>query len=227
MRLRWVILIAVFTVPVLPNQNKSHPGQTKAPWRLSLEERVALRTNPALARQRARDTRHIATNETAATNESQEWVDQFDGKTHPELFLPHEVFDELISMAFLSSPHSRYVIRRGLAPEVRRHGLPDDFWEQLESISSTFTADSQSVKDLLEGDRQRHASDQVNPQAALAAGHASVCRSRAAALTAARQTFGPERFDRFLYEVIATNMFMASDRLVPAEVLRSGEDGCR
>ncbi len=226
MRMRWVILIAVFTVPVLPNQSKSHPSQIKAPWRLSLEERVALRTNPSLARERARRVRGTATEGAAAAYEPQELADDFDGKTHPELFLPHEVFDELISMAFLSSPHGRYVLQTGLAPEVRRHGLPQDFWEQLESISSTFTAESQSVRDLLAAVQQRH-NDQVDPQAALAAGHTAVCRSRAAALAAARETFGRERFDRFLYEVVAANMFMTSDRLVSAEVLRSGEDGCR
>ena len=193
---------------------------------MSLEERVALRTNPSLARERVR-LRQAATDGEATTDESQQWADDFDGKTHPELFLPHEVFDELISLAFLSSSHSRFVIQTGFMPEVRRHGLPHDFWERLESISAEFTAEAQSVRDLLDAGRQRHAGDEVSREAALATKHAARCRSRAAALAAARHAFGPERFDRFLYDVIATKMFMASDRLVSAEVLRRNEDGCR
>ena len=225
MRSPWVILVAVFTVPILPNPSKPLPTQTRAPWQLSLEERVALRTNPSLARERVR-LRQTATESEATSHESQQWADDFDGKTHPELFLPHEVFDELIKMAFLGSSHSRFVVQTGFMREVRRHELPHDFWEQLESISAEFAAEAQSVRDLL-ASRPRHAGDEVAREAALATKHAAVCRSRAAALAAARNAFGPERFDRFLYEVIATKMFMASDTLVATEVLRRNEDGCR
>ena len=54
-----------------------------------------------------------------------------------------------------------------------------------------------------------------------------VCRSRAEALAAARKAFGRERFDHFLYEYVAINMFEITDRLPTAEQLRQWEGGCR
>jgi hypothetical protein len=57
--------------------------------------------------------------------------------------------------------------------------------------------------------------------------HGDACRSRADALAAARKEFGRERFDRFLYEVIAVHMFLAADRLPDPEILRQAELGCR
>jgi hypothetical protein len=179
MRLLGLFVMIVAVGPVVAEQPKPS-------WRFSLEERVALRTNPALAQERVRRMRHDANRE-VATDTTQEWVDHFDGRTHPELFMPHEVFDKLIKMAFLGSTEIRQVIHGGLTPEIRQHGLPPDFWARLEAISSVHVADYRSVL-------ERHDDRGIGMEGVLAHRHEALCRSRVEALAAAREAFGAERF---------------------------------
>lgn len=90
-----VVLAVIATVPLIAQQ-------TSQPWRMTLEERIALRTDPQLARERVRRAmgaqKSIAP---AATPRARLAADQFDGKSHPELFLPHEVFRSLMTLSFL------------------------------------------------------------------------------------------------------------------------------
>jgi hypothetical protein len=146
----------------------------KPAWLYTDEERIALRTRPNALR--------------------------FDGATHPEFFLPHEVFRSLIQLAFRGAGDSSERFRKGMQPEVDRLGLPADFWERLRVTSIDYVA---------------------------AAGSEDECRSRADALAASRGEFGEERFDRFLYEVIAVHKFHSADELPDPEVLRRVVRGCR
>ena len=135
------LLAVVAAVPVLGESGKP-------PWTLTLEERIALRTNANLAHERVRRGQQGRSATASSANPAaRPWVDTFDGKTHPELFLPYEVFDQLIELAFLSSPRTGQVVRNGFTPEVRRHGLPDDFWPRLQSLSTLYIADSWAVRD--------------------------------------------------------------------------------
>jgi hypothetical protein len=87
------------------------------PWTLTLEERIALRTNPELARLRTGSAIRSQSSNAAPSNSGLKTiVDDFDVKTHPELFLPHELFRELIGLAFLSPPRFSQVIREDLMP---------------------------------------------------------------------------------------------------------------
>ncbi|HEX7155314.1 MAG TPA: hypothetical protein VF618_27860 [Thermoanaerobaculia bacterium] len=197
----------------------------KPAWEWTLEERIAVRTNGERARERVRyRDRTRTTAAPAAGSETRATVDAFSGKTHPELFLPHEVFGELVDIAFITDTTGP-LIRKGLMPEVRQHGLPADFWLRLESISAPYLADIRAVRILITTARADQ-SDNVRHETAVATRHADLCRSRAAALKAARNEFGPERLDRFMYEVIAVNMFISSDLLSSAELLRHIEGGC-
>ena len=203
-------------------------AQTSKSWLLSLEERIALRTNPELARQRLHDRGQMRVSATSLGNPAAvPFVDSFDGRTHPELFLPHEVFGELIKLAFSESSRTGQVVREGFVPAVKRHGLPPDFWSQLQSVSAVYIADLLAVNDIRAGARQKSGPARERGEKALALRSRDLCRSRAEALTAARTTFGRERFDRFLYEVIAVNEFYAADRLPDPRVLRNAEEGCR
>jgi len=196
------------------------------PWTLTLEERIALRTNPELARQRTAIRSQTA--DGASVNSGlKSIVDDFDGKTHPELFLPHELFRELIGLAFLSPPRFSQVIREDLMPQVRQHGLPSDFWQRLQSLSAGNAADMRAVDDLNERIRQQGGRARERAQQALPFKNADACRSRAEALAAARNEFGRDAFDSFLYDVIAANMHHVADRLPEPELLRQAERGCR
>jgi len=197
-------------------------------WAWTLEERIAARTDAAAARERVRGAaRGKAAANSTPDPELSPTVDSFDGKGHPELFLPHEVFRTLIAQAFLGSSRGRELFRRGLRPEVQRHGLPADFWERLESLSAVYVADTFAEIDLGDGLRERSGADRARAAQALALKQSDACRSRAAAIDAARKQFGAERFDRFLYEVVAVNMFHVADRLPDPELLRQHARGCR
>lgn len=198
------------------------PGE---PWALTVEERIALRTNPDLARERVRGGRRIQASSSASV--STPLADAFDGRSHPELFLPHQVFDELIKLAYTGDVRTSQLVRDGLTPDVRQHGLPADFWERLRATSSVYVADVHAQRDLNASIRQQQGTARKRAQQALALKQRDACRSRATAFAAARAQFGRERFDRFLYEVIAVKMFSMADKLPDAALLRQAEEGCR
>lgn len=216
-----LLLAVIATLPLIAQSPKE-------PWTLTLEERIALRTNPELARERVRrdSGRRVQTFSTPSSERSPT-VDAFDGKTHPELFLPHQVFDELVNLAFLGTPQMGQGVRKGRMPEVKRHGLPPDFWERLQSVSAIFIADSWAERDIGQGLHKLSGRARKRVEEALTLRQTDVCRSRADALAAARNEFGRERFDRFLYEVVAVHMFSVADRLPDPELFRQAAEGCR
>lgn len=220
--MRTVMVLAAFAAAVT-----AVPQAPREPWKLTLDARIALRTNAVLARERVRQTARRQPSSASSENQPMPWVDKFNGQTHPELFLPYQVFDQLMRLAFLSDPQSAHVVRQGFVRDVKRHGLPSDFWERLRAVSSIFIGDVLARRDLAGSLRQQDGPARGRLEEALELKHNDICRSRADALAAARREFGPERFDRFLYEVIATNMFHAADRLPDPKLLRQLESGCR
>jgi len=193
------------------------PKTERRAWEWTVDQRIALRTDPVAASERvsaSRKSLKIGTNQANAQNAR----DRFSGTTHPELFLPTEVFDELMKLAFLLKPRVNDAFRQEMAPIVAEYGLPKDFWERLRNVSAIYIADANRAHDLPErNDFDR----EFNRNYAL------LCRSRVDALTKARQEFGAERFDRFLYEAIARNMFNTSFGPEDAHALRQMEAGCR
>lgn len=197
----------------------------KKPWMFTLEERIALRTDPVAMRERARKHEETLRSPTPA-HERGVAVDAFDGRTNPELFLPHEVFRTLMSMAFVGPSRNGASFRQGFMPEVGRHGLPIDFWERLEKVTAVYITDARTEVDLLEPATQATERGR-KAREALRIKQKDLCASRAAALDAARKEFGQERFDRFLYEAIAPNMFRVEDRVADPQVLGWVAGGCR
>jgi len=194
------------------------------PWELSVDERIALRANAELAAERAGVARQL---QATAKTKSSAWVDDFNGKTHPELFLPHEVFRELVELVYTGPPRANQIIYDGFMPDVKRHGLPPDFWERLQVITAAYVSDIHAVRDNLHSLRGQSGRARERTQAILKLKNADECRSRADALAAARKEFGSERFDRFMYEVIVAGMFHSEDRVADAAILRRMEGGCR
>jgi hypothetical protein len=198
----------------------------KPAWQFTDDERIALRTDTALARQRVAERRQgrTATSIHAPSAEGQQMADSFDG-THRELFMPSEVFDDFVHMAF--EPASRDAFRHFSAAALRNAGLPTDFWQRLDAIVAFHVADVRAERDLLLSRSKASGPGRERVVKALELKRMDVCRSRADALAAARKAFGRERFDRFLYEYVAINMFQVSDRLPAADQLRRWEGGCR
>lgn len=220
-----LVLLFVATIPLAAQTSK------KQAWELTLEERIALRTDPVAAKARvnARPRARIGVDSGAkGDQDGNPPADQFDGKHHPELFLPHQVFDQLVKLAFESDAGMSLNARRELTPDVRNHGLPPDFWLRLEALSAGFRADYRAIRALIVNPTDRQTAKERNrTEQALGVKYQDACRSRVEALEAARAEFGRERFDRFMYEVMAYRMFHAADTLPTPELLRQAATGCR
>ncbi len=210
MRCSAAVLFAA-TVGIIPNLSAQTP---KPPWAFTLEERIALRSNPQLARERVQKDKSVKTDAGATLP-----ADSFDGRDHPELFLPHQVFRTLMSLAFVRGEPSGHLFRRALAPDVARLGLPGDFWERLQALSATHVRNESAVNDLMA--RAQHLDAEARKTLL------DACRSGSEALAAAREEFGAEPFDRFLYEVIVVHMFHFTDELPTADDLRTAARACR
>lgn len=217
--------ISLSAAAQLNSHNNSSAKNRKEPWKWTLEERIASRTNPADAAARmAEAQKHL---KTGSTQRGRPIVDRFTGRTHPELFLPAELFEQLVSMGFHGDAASEQAVRRGLMPELRRHGFPEDFWQRLQVAATIYIADQQTLMRLGAGLKGQTGPARERIQQAIAVQQSDLCRSRAAALAAARAEFGSDRFDRFLYEFIAPNMFHVADSLQTPAALRRMEEGCR
>ncbi len=204
-------------------------SQAKPAWQFTDDERIALRTNAALAGERVAEHRqsHAMTKTHTSSADRQQLADAFEGKSHPELFLPHEVFRNFVGLAFEGDARMREVVRHGMTSDVRKAGFPPDFWERLEAITAVHIADVRTERDLLTSRSKLSGAARERVAQSLELKHDDVCLSRAEALAAARNAFGRERFDHFLYEAVAINMFHVSDRLPTPEQLRTWEGGCR
>jgi hypothetical protein len=138
-----------------------------------------------------------------------------DGRRNPELFLPHELFDALLSG--LSADETERANQRAFfAGAIRRFGYDDAvFWTSLESVA----ADYLPTKNMSCAGSRSEVSLCVRRR----------CVSRYHALETARSVFGSENFDRFLYTVIAPTMQLASASLDKnlGVSLRNAEFGCQ
>lgn len=212
--------IALWTVlTMLPLSLFAEQPRARRAWEWSVEERIAARTNPDLARERVR-AKHPAAKPGAI-------ADAYSGKTHPELFLPYQVYEQLVRMAFAHDARSGEIIREGFMPEVRRHGFPEDFWERLRAGAAVYLADDRALRTRIATPHAAGANGREQKDKTLALLNTDVCRSRAQGLAAARKEFGRERFDRFLYEIIAVSMFTTAYSADDPELLRHAERGCR
>jgi hypothetical protein len=201
------------------------PKSERRAWEWTLEERIALRANPAAATERA-GTALKRFKATANQAKQERIVDSFTGATHPELFLPHEVFDELMQLAFLLNPRMGDAFRKEMQPEVLRFDLPADFWERLRTISVIYIADVHRAYDNPKARNLKHHTDERERQE-FNRNYEVMCRSRADALAKAREEFGAARFDRFLYEAVARNMFKTIFDTEDVNALRRAAEGCR
>lgn len=188
----------------------------------SIEERLALRFDPAHAEKRRAE--YNASKPSAVNAQSsgaahatpdadhEGTVITIDGKRHPELFLPHEVFDGLMT-GFTPDLELRGLQRAGFASGIESLGFDaDSFWIRLWPVAKRYVELKYAA-----GRRSETAADRD-----------ASCRERFAALVAARNLFGAERFDMLLYEVVAPRTWMSSvaTGTDPASELRREAAGC-
>jgi hypothetical protein len=220
------IALASLTIPISAQS-------PKPPWRWTLDERLAVINDPAAAATRLRNAvqrgqvSSLAKTASTANPAPSDQVDFISGREHPELVLPSELFDHMMTMAFADDPEVRSIFREAKIPALTGSGLPADFWNRMEAISVAYLSDVRQIRDL----HKRGVSDAAVKSRIAIQTHALEnlkCRDRAAAIAAARHDLG-EKFDQFLYEGIAPNMSIAIARLGRISEAREHEieGGCR
>jgi hypothetical protein len=187
----------------------------KAIWQWTLEERLAQRLDPDLIgyRQCRAEAGYRATATEPPNREGETPQNHsVDGSRTPELLLPHELFESLVA-GFAADDAKQKRWREALRPGIVGSGFDEDFfWSTLHSAAGEYVGNGAS--------QQRTSAPRR---------HFSVCRAAFVALENARQVLGSERFDRFLYEVMAprTRVTTATSAADPAAELRDIAEGCQ
>jgi hypothetical protein len=146
---------------------------------------------------------------------------RIDGSRNPELFMPYEVFDELVT-GVSDDPSQRTAKQALYHGGLRKAGVEDvdQFWAQVEQIARPYLA------------LRKHLSESPLVPAATPeeAANIQLCKARFAALTDARLEFSADRFDDILYTAIAPSLHLstfASSLQAAIEDLRSAARGCQ
>lgn len=144
-------------------------------------------------------------------------ADVISGRFHPELFLPHELFQNVVRGAAFDAGY-----RRAFEARAQSAGLPPDFWSRLASLSTAFIGDLRAQRDRLS---DKSAAGRALAMANWVALDRKTCHDRAIALRAARAAFGTA-LDHFMYEYVAPSLSIYLDEVPDENTLRSREAGC-
>lgn len=137
-----------------------------------------------------------------------------DGSKQPELLLPWELHQFLLSTAFYRDDRVAEAWRRRFqlaTPELR---ITDDFWQQLRQASSDYLRDQRAFA----------MSSEFRSSASI---EAEQCHRRMIALERANKTFGEERFMKFLYLSVARDLKVSSANAITPERHRFISRGCQ
>lgn len=167
----------------------------KAAWEWTNEERIAARTD-AVSRAARRDAA-VAAGDVSPGEDADDIVV---GSRNPELLMPYELMDRVALAFFTDGARQAQWRERWRAGEEI---LGDDFWERLAAVAHPFFESHRRFAELTKQAEQTTDGERRMIREEQQMIHRSQCRLRLDALEAARSVFGPDRFDHFLYEVIA------------------------
>ena len=187
------------SIQAISQKVSTSSAHDSSPWQWSDQDRIAARLNDAAAALRVRAHRASGAAEGAGAAGSIEAYDVIVGNHDSHLFLPFEIFDNLISLAFADDPNARAAYRESKEDQRKELGLPGDMWEQLESIVAPYRAGRRQERHLAFSNPTAEVRTEQQTNARM------LCRDRLAALGEAQTTFGPA-FKRFLYVAIAPTM---------------------
>ena len=199
-------------------------AEERKPWQWTNEERIAARTDASLAHARVLTAMQAGSSSAKMATTSGglgKVTDVIDGSTHPELFMPHELFKQLIREGYVGDTW-RDVYD---ADDLKSANLPPDFWEQLEEIAAPYIADLQREHAQALKGKTMNTKQLERLNARLQLMDATLCRDRAEAFRKASERYGPALM-RFMYEQVAPAMSIATDDPLDARALRAREEGC-
>jgi hypothetical protein len=175
----------------------------KPPWLWTGEERAAALRDPAKRQQRVASyrrngpARHAGANGADTTDTM---FDEISGATNPELFFPAELFRDFVFSSWVSLPAVYPLWIRQQSKDLFR---ADAEWDTATAIVRPFAALLQRERQLLHAKVDASQTDVHRIDAELTRVRTDLCRAQAAAFRGLHEAFGNERFDRFLYEVVA------------------------
>ncbi|HVE70546.1 MAG TPA: hypothetical protein VNI54_04190 [Thermoanaerobaculia bacterium] len=185
-------------------------AEERQPWQFSAEERLTLRFDPSKIKERKeryRSDHRLSVRDSVTGNNASDPVSPqayvIDGRRDPHLFLPHELFDHLLSSFH---PDATLATRQRdlYGREIRAMGFDDvEFFRRLHGAAAPY----------LEV-RERNGSPTSR----------SRCRARREALDAARSAV--RDLDVILYLAVAPHSQLASSTGEAAR-LRDAESGCQ
>jgi len=188
---------------------RAQPGHqtARASWEWDDNDRIAARMDAVAAAERVvRDEKKrgvsgkVSSEGAEPLRDSRKAIDIIDGKHDPHLFLPFELFDQLVRLGFADDPLTSSAYRVSKEEQRRQLGLPPDMWERLESMVAPYRSDRTREREItfssLPAQERRSEAARISML---------LCRDRYAALMEAEGQFGPS-FKRFLYTAVAPSM---------------------
>lgn len=232
---RVILILAVAAAATSGPYCGAAPAQ-KQPWEWTDEERIAARVDPNKIRERiaaadARNIKRAASNKGTVSVDAVQRADrgdQLDGGTHPELFLPIELLDAFLKIAYaFGNDEVALSTREAAAREAVKAGLPADFLRVFEVETAAIVplhVEEMQLRDRLANGGTRAAPGAWERIVLLAD---QQCPLHAAAVTRLRATYGVA-FDRFLYQYVASKLSRAFSGVPPRrDELQRKAGGCR
>ena len=180
-----------------------------AGWEITDEQRIAARTSP----DRDRDS-------------GENYKENIDGRRNPELFFSYELLDHLLWGISSDTTH-RLNAHALFDAKITAYGYDvKAFWRELDRIARPYIATREMHR------QQQHNSTILTSSSGeqiVVFVDREVCVARFEALQKARQTFGEQAFDRFLYSAVAPEISHSEGGNAPdrAEQLRYVARGCK
>jgi len=214
-------------------------GSPKPAWKWTLEERLAKRFDPeqvkARANERRAEQRAAARRlppdpdglfaEDAPSAMSGQVNETIEGRKTPELFLPMELFDHLLSMGFPPGGGGELETRRIIEQRAAALGFGQDLWQRLSRATAGYLAFQRERERFARANSHRSREQESN----LDDDGLRWCRARAAAFSAAKAEFGEEKLFRLLYEGVTPSFsrtYVVDDPTEHLQFLRFVERGC-
>jgi hypothetical protein len=209
MKRRTVIVLLLFAliVPVA----LAAPS-VKPPWQWTNAERIAARSDVSAAAARVEaytaKTGAASHARTQAVQGAPAPADIIEGNVHPELFLPTELFRHFVLVAFVMRPQNYAQIVAESSTDLFR--TPEEL-ARLDALATPYTATLQRERDLLQERASARGRAAADIESDLRATRTEQCHALASVLRSARQQFGADRFNQFLYEVATRNLMLTSE----------------
>jgi hypothetical protein len=190
----------------------------KPAWQWSLDERLAARFDPA-----AQAARQAAHRDIIVNLHLDGPADVVDGKETPELYLPTELFNQLLNVAFFDLDFLGPERRHGIEARAVALGFKSDLWPRLESAVSPYLKLRRTPYTLFGGQATLGGKGLLGqPSREL-----SLCHLQSDALAAAKAGFGERAFLRLLYEAVApTTRLSYTINSISRAQARFVEQGC-